>query len=222
LSSGALVAVGLQGALILYDRLLRKFQQRWTALVAVFVTTYVVVEALSNRTVAEISIRYLALNPGTAWTRLSVNEWAISGILAHPWFGFGFTGVWPVPFWIVTTSIDNFWLATAFRHGLPTMLLLLAAVGILMLSVIFTRQTNPFVNACRTGFVIMVVAVSTAIITVHLWNSTYVAFMFLLGSGLWMTEEQVDPPDATTETDPQPLARQASKFRRNFPPVHRR
>lgn len=222
LSSGALVAVGLQGALILYDRLLRGFRQRWTLLVSGSVILYVLAEVFSNRSVPQILVPYLALNAGTGYTRLIVNDWAISGIMAHPWFGFGFTLSWPVPFWVVTTSIDNFWLAMAFRHGLPTMIFLLAAVGFMLLSVIRTRQTDPFVNACRTGFVITVIAICLAIISVHLWNSTYCAFMFLLGAGMWMTEAQVEPQDTTVEPGPATGQRQETRFRRNLPPVYRR
>ncbi|MGB3246682.1 MAG: hypothetical protein WBB25_19265 [Sulfitobacter sp.] len=222
LSSGAMVPVGLQGILILYDRILSGFRQRWILLAASFVTIYALVESLSNRSMAQIAIPFLALNPGTAWTRLNVNEWAMSGIMAHPWFGFGFTMTWPTQFWIVTTSIDNFWLALAFRHGLPTMLLLLAAVACLLLSMIFTRQTDPFVNACRTGFVITMVAICVAVITVHFWNSVYCAFLFLLGSGAWMTEEQVESSDNTTKTDPPFSARQTVRYSRNFPAAYHR
>lgn len=222
LSSGAMVPVALQVILILYDRALKGFRQRWIVLVGCFVTVYAVVEGLSNRSMAQIAIPYLALNPGTAWTRLNVNDWALSGIMAHPWFGFGFTLAWPTPFWIVTTSIDNFWLALAFRHGLPTMLLLIGAIGCLLLSVIFTRQTDPFVRACRTGFVIAIVSICIAVITVHFWNSVYCAFLFLLGSGAWMIEKQHNTTDTTIENDSPVFTRQKVRFTRNLPTIYRR
>lgn len=221
LSTGALVAVAFQGVLILYDLVMRNVRQRWAILATATAITYAVVEGLSNRTVAQIAIPYIALNPGTAWTRLAVNEWAWSGIMAHPWFGFGFTLYWPAPFWVVTTSIDNFWLAIGFRHGLPTMLLLIGVVGAVLWAVIFTRQNSPFVRACRTGFVITIIGICLAVYTVHLWNSTYVAFLFLLGSGMWMAEEQKNNLDSGWAPE-QPSQRSTTRFSRNLVPTYHR
>ena len=216
LSSGALVAVGLQGALIVYDRVLGSFRQRWTLMASGFGTLYLVLEAFSNRSMAQIMVPYLAMNPGNAYTRIVVNDWAISGILTQPWFGFGFNDTWPVPFWVVTTSIDNFWLALAFRHGIPTVFFLLATVAAVLLSVIFTRQTDPFVNACRTGFVITMTGICVSVITVHLWNSTYVAFMFLLGSAMWLTERQEETAETAEDAPGAPSAKPRVRFRRDL------
>ncbi|MAQ84512.1 MAG: hypothetical protein CMH12_14900 [Maritimibacter sp.] len=221
LSSGAFVAVGLQIVLIAYDRILRKVPKRWWILSTTIVVMYIVVELLSNRTVAEISIGFLALNPGTAWTRLSVNEWALEAIMTHPFFGLGFDWSWPVPFWIVTTSIDNFWLAIAFRQGLVTMLLLLLAVFGIMVTVAFTRQKDAFVNACRVSYIVTFAALSLAIVTVHLWNSAYCTFMLLLGCGLWMTDKQPDSSDVSEE-EPEEDKSSGLRFSRNLHPTHHR
>ncbi|WP_425053155.1 O-antigen ligase family protein [Psychromarinibacter sp. S121] len=201
LSSGAFVAVGLQIVLIAYDRILRNVPRRWWMLCIAIVVTYVTVELLSNRTVAEISIGFLALNPGTAWTRLNVNGWALEAIMAHPFFGLGFNWSWPVPFYIVTTSIDNFWLAMGFRQGLVTMVLLILSVFGVMVTVAFTRQKDAFVNACRVSYIVTFVALSLSVVTVHLWNSAYCTFMLLLGCGMWMTETQ---PDSSEEVEQEP------------------
>ncbi|MEL6914283.1 MAG: O-antigen ligase family protein [Pseudomonadota bacterium] len=221
LSSGAYVAVGLQGLLFLYDFIFQKVRQRWMILAITTAILYAVIEGLSNRTMSQIVLPYLALNPGTAWTRLSVNEWAWTGIMAYPWFGLGFTIFWPAPFWVVTTSIDNFWLAIGFRHGLPSMVLLIASVGAVLWAVIFTRQTDPFVRACRTGFVITFVGLCIAVATVHLWNSTYVAFLFLLGSGMWLTDEQSsDTADDVEASDTK--ERRGPRYSRDLGPAYRR
>lgn len=222
LSSGAIVAVGLQLALIAYDRVMRAFKWRWTALAISFTSIFTVLEAASNRSMAQIMVPYLALNSGTAYTRLIVNDWAISGIVTRPWFGFGFTYHWPAPFWVVTTSIDNFWIAMAFRHGVPTVAFLIAAIAAILWPVIFTRQKDPFVNACRTSFVITVIGICVAIITVHLWNSTYVAFMFLLGSGMWLTEEQESAADATPKDGASDATERKTPYARDLRPTYRR
>lgn len=221
LSSGAFVAVGIQGALVLYDRVFKEIRWRWLAFAIAFVIGYAIIEGLSNRTVPQIAVEYIALDPGTAWTRFLINKWAWSGIMAEPWFGFGFTGHWPRPDWLVTTSIDNFWYALAFRHGLPTVVFLLLAILSLVFLVVRVRSEDPIYNACRISLVITIAAICVAIWTVHLWNATYCAFIFLLGCGSWMLErgssaqtgeaaKAVAPsPDLSERREAWPLARTA-------------
>ncbi len=221
LSSGAFVAVGLQIVLIAYDRILRNVPKRWWMLCIAIIVTYATVELLSNRTVAEISIGFLALNPGTAWTRLNVNGWALEAIMAHPFFGLGFDWSWPVPFYIVTTSIDNFWLAIAFRQGLITMLLLILAVFGIMVTIAFTRQKDAFVNACRIGFIVTFAALSLAIVTVHLWNSAYCTFMLLLGCGMWMSDKQPEDSEVAG-LEPEPESTVGLRFSRDLRSSYRR
>ena len=202
LSAGAWVAVGLQVGLIAYDRILRGWSARWRVFVWGSVTLYVVLEVLSNRSMPEIVVNYLSLNPGTGWTRIVVNDWAWGAVMTYPVFGLGFDWSWPRPFWVPTSSIDNFWLALAFRHGLPLMLLMLAAVASLLYLMARARSDGDDFDRCRTALIITIVAMSIAVYTVHLWNAAYCMFLFLLGCGGWIIDRGAASA-AAAEKDPE-------------------
>lgn len=214
LSSGAFVSIGVQMLLVAYDTIFRSVRRRWVVLLVGGGLALAALELASDRTLAQLSIQFVALNPGTAWTRLNVNDWAMATIGANFWFGIGFNPPPPTPFWIPTTSIDNFWLAIGFRHGAPTLVLLLAAVGLTGLAVARTAQHDPAAQACKTAFLITLTGICVAVTTVHLWNATYCAFLFLLGAGLWLATGQ-DPPKAAAPAAP-------PRYSRDFGPIRQR
>ena len=86
--------------------------------------------------------------------------------------------------------MDNFWLVLAVRHGLPAFLFFAAAFLTITWRLGRYPITDPKANAVRKGLLTSIIGVSIAICTVHLWNASYVFFIFLLGSGVWM----FDPP----------------------------
>jgi len=195
LSSGALVCVAFQIALSVYDRALAAMTKRWTILIGGCLVLYFLLEIASNRSVAQILIPYIALNEGTAWTRLLVNASVMEQIAQKPWFGFGLNGDWIRPHWVVTKSIDNFWLAVAFRHGVPTIALLGLAALALLVGLMRAKTASERDNRCRIGLAITIGALCLAITTVHLWNSTYCMFIFLFGTGVWLFDGSNKSPD---------------------------
>ena len=188
LSSGAFLASGFQVLLIAFDRAFSWLSIRWTLLLGGTAVMLAVVEAASNRTLAQISIGFLALNPGTAWTRLTVNEAALDELSRHYWFGLGMEPNWNPPYWVVTKSIDNFYIATAFRHGMPTAVLLMLAIAAMVIALLRAGAVSPEVGRCRSALLFTLSAVLLSVLTVHMWNTTYVAFIFLIGSGLWIAD----------------------------------
>lgn len=214
LSSGALVCLAVQGALMSYDFVLRSVRARWVIMLSGAGILYAALEIASSRTVPELLIPLLALNPGTAWTRLAVNDAAIIDIIAHPWLGYGLNA-WvpstPVP----TASIDNFWLVIAFRSGLPGIFSLVLAVLASVWTLACAKGMSPAGNACRTAICVTIIAFCISVLTVHLWNASYCIFVFMLACGLWVadTPPGVDEPSATGARS-LPLARPGTMFSR--------
>jgi hypothetical protein len=95
-------------------------------------------------------------------------------------------------------SMDNFWLVIAVNYGIPGVLFMIGG----FLSVCFglgRLRDLPFQAAqCRKGLIISLCGVAAAGCTVHFWNATYVLFIFLLGSGMWMFERRNRMAAATT------------------------
>jgi len=223
LSSGAFVPVALQFALIAYDRIMGFLRSRWKLLVLSVGTVAIAAELGSNRTLSEIAIDYVAMNPHNAWSRLIINEWAWEAVMNRPFFGYGFTHAMPPrPEWLQTGAIDNLWLAMAARHGLPTPTLLGAAA--LSVCLVISRGTidDPRVQASRTSLVITIVGICISVFTVHLWNATFCAFIFLLGCGLWVPDWEPAPsnaaaPQAATDSPPPAMDRGAGPDRLTGP-----
>ena len=99
-------------------------------------------------------------------------------------FGIGF-GDWLRPTWM-SDSMDNFWLLTAVRYGLPALLFLAAAIIVLALRQVRANANDAEVNRHRMAWLAITIGIAVSGITVHLWNAVFAYFFFLIGSGAWM------------------------------------
>ena len=191
LSTGAYVSLAMQGAIIGWDIVTRKLRNRWGILGGLFASAYILIDAISNRTPAEVFISYMTFNTGNSYNRVLIWKYGTAQIANTPWIGIGTTGDWARAEWM-SSSMDNFWLVLAVRHGLPAFLLFTAA----FLAITWRLGRYPIAdskaNAVRKGLLTSIIGMAVAICTVHLWNASYVFFIFLLASGVWM----FDPPQA--------------------------
>ena len=146
---------------------------------------WTLVSLLSNRTPIKVFLTYLTFSPGTAYNRLLVWEYGCAEAMRHPLLGIGL-GDWERPAWMYSGSMDNFWLATAVRYGLPALLSLVGILLALRIKLALLRKTTPEIRRCRTAWMIMIASLSVAGFTVHYWNALFCLFCFLLGSGVWM------------------------------------
>jgi len=195
LSTGAFVAVIAQFWLIGWEYLTRNVRRRWLILGLICAAAYIGIDLLSNRTPFHVFVTYLTFNIGSAYNRIHIWNFGTAEVLRNPLFGIGFAE-WQRGAWM-STSIDNFWLVIAIRHGLP-------AFGLFALAVVFTifqigrqRIRSPIVAAYRLGLLVTLGGLIIAGATVHYWNHIYALFMFLLGSGAWMLDKR------QVETGPQ-------------------
>ena len=76
----------------------------------------------------------------------------------------------------------------AVRYGLPAWFMLVALlVGLVVVIGAKKKLPQDWLNA-RHAWAFTLFGISVAAATVHLWNSLFVLFMFLIGSGVWMAE----------------------------------
>ena len=193
LSTGPILAVAVQLCLLAWDGMLRKFVVRWRVLWGLVIISYLALELPSSQTVPQMLTRF-AFDPWTAFYRILIFNYGWSSVMANPLFGTGFND-WLHPAWM-TSSIDMFWLVPAIRHGLPGGALCLAAffaafVGVGLQGGLDAKRLN-----CRTAYLVVMTGFFVAGWTVHFWNATYVLFMFLLGSGLWLYDAPRTSADA--------------------------
>jgi hypothetical protein len=84
--------------------------------------------------------------------------------------------------------MDNFWLVQAVRYGLPAAFLLSLAFLSIVLAACFKKDLDDKTAEYRTGFVITMLFFFLTGWTVHFWNASYVLFIFLMGSGVWILD----------------------------------
>ncbi len=191
-SGGPLAAVAVQLILIAWEKITRSLNSRWKIFSFLLAVVYITIDLLSNRTPLKVFLSYLTFSPATAFFRLSIWEWGINeNVAKNPWVGIGFEE-WIRPTWMHSTSMDNFWLVTMVRYGLPTFIFL--ALGILTLLFAVGKVSADSVSDTniRTGFVFSFIGLIIAGCTVHFWNSSYVWLFFLLGSGACLTQFPVN------------------------------
>ena len=99
--------------------------------------------------------------------------------------GHGLTGDWERPSWL-TSSVDNFWLVIAMRHGLPAIILLGFGLAAGMWAVIRAKSLDRTASQYRTGYVIALVGLYFTLATVHIWGDTSSFLMCFIGAGLWL------------------------------------
>ena len=97
LSSGALLAVLLQGVLIAWQIVFRRKSWRWWLLVGLIALAYVVIDMLSNRTPIAVFMSYATFSADNAYYRANIFEYGMRSVWAHPIFGIGLN-YWARPY----------------------------------------------------------------------------------------------------------------------------
>lgn len=192
LSAGALVSVAVQTCLIVWERLTRAIPYRWSLLGVFLAIVYVVVDLLSNRTPVQVFLTYLTFNAHNAWNRIHIWHYGTAEVARHPFFGIGISENWERAWWM-SSSMDNFWLVLAVRHGLPALSFFVLAVFVVAWSIGRAKHDDVGFIRCRYGYLFTIAGLCVSLATVHLWNATFAFFMFFLGSGLWMVTNEKNP-----------------------------
>jgi hypothetical protein len=187
LSSGAFSALGVQLFLVGWDKVTQGIHYRWATLMGIIGGIWSVLTLVSNRGPVKVFLTYFTFSPGTGYNRLRIWEYGSAEVLRHPLVGIGL-GDWQRPVWMISGSMDNFWLATAVRYGLPALLFLVSALAFLIYRQATVRTKDRMYNGCRSAWMVSIIGLSIAACTVHFWNALFCLFCFLIGSGAWMVE----------------------------------
>jgi hypothetical protein len=185
LSAGPFVALACQGLVLGWDRLTKGIQMRWSFLVGGLSLIWISVSLASNRGFVKVFISYFTFSPQSAYNRTLIWDYGSAEVARHPLFGIGL-GDWIRAPWM-SDSMDNFWLLTAVRYGLPALIFLVAAI--IYIGVMQARHVgrDAALNRYRMGWLAIIIGLAVSGITVHFWNALFAYFFFLIGTGVWMT-----------------------------------
>lgn len=213
LSSGALLAMALQLGLLAWHRIFGASRYCWGALIGVLGSGYLVVDLAAHRTPMQLFMAYATFDAQTAYYRKLIFDWGMVNVLAHPAFGIGLND-WVRPTFMASPSVDNFWLLTAMRYGLPGFAFLAAGWGLALVQVARRDLAgDPGLEALRRAWVFAMVGLSFTLATVDIWRTIYSFTVFLFGAGIWLSE--AEPSETPAPPDPAP-------HRRHAPPLYRR
>ena len=101
------------------------------------VPAFSIANSLSNRGLATVLIMTLAFDPWTGYYRTLIWTYGMASIWLHPVFGIGYAN-WVRPLWMVSTSIDSYWLVIGIRHGV----IAFAAIVGISIAAVFRFVTN--------------------------------------------------------------------------------
>ena len=197
LSSAPLLSLSLQILLIGWAVVMKG---RWKLLVVSFAGLYLFLEFASNRGPIILLIETLTLSPQTAWWRVHVWNYGVDNVLANPIFGIGLND-WVRPHWLAPT-VDNFWLNTALRHGLPAVIFLIAALALHYRRVVTAQISDPVLRSLRLGYLISLTGLFFTLATVFAWGPIVLVIAFFFGAGafFYAPESQAAASD-TAESD---------------------
>ncbi|MEM9359014.1 MAG: O-antigen ligase family protein [Pseudomonadota bacterium] len=184
LSSGPLLSLVLQLVMKVWDISTRWLKYRWKILSLLAILLYLFIDLFSNRTPFHVLVSYATLRTASAFNRIHIWNWGTASVENNPVFGIGLNE-WERAPWM-SSSMDNFWLLTAVRYGLPALICLALAIFTLCCQLSRASNLSNQDQAYRRGWAISVTAVIIAGCTVHFWNSLYCLFFVILGSSAWI------------------------------------
>lgn len=187
LSSAPFLSLLTQWSLLLWRRFFDSYEQSFRRLLVLIIIGYVILDIIVNRPVLHLIIEAIAFNPQTAWYRLAIWEHGSENVEANPWFGIGFSD-WARPGWMVSDSVDNFWLLTAMRYGLPALICLFLPIIVTL----YRIMNNKALYYQKAGWIVSMIGILIVGATVHFWMGVFSLFVIMVGIGVGLKEFRVN------------------------------
>ena len=205
LSSGALLAISAQIALILWAAIFAKVTWRWWLLLGLFAVAYVIIDIFSNRTPIKVFMSYATFSAHNAYWRSIIFEWGMKSVWIHPLYGIGMND-WVRPWYMHSGSMDNFWLVMAVRYGIPGFVPL--ALGFIIAIARIMRRDfagDAMLILFRRAWVFTFLGLSFTMSTVHIWTNVYSFVFFMFGAGMWLITAKSGPASGLAKDAAQTL-----------------
>lgn len=197
-SSGPLISVVVQTIMIVWDKVTGA---RWLLLAALVTAVVVFLEMASNRGSVAIFVDTFTMSPASGRIRIHIWNFGSASVLKNPFFGIGLES-WSKPSWL-TNSVDNFWLLTSMRYGLPCTGALVLALAIHIRSCVKVPNLGQEAKDIRTGYLVTLVGLLFTLATVFIWNEVAIFVMFFFGAGAFLYTSPPDPEgDAAGAAEP--------------------
>lgn len=191
LSSGPILALVVQCFLLIWFWAFGAKRAAWLWLGGILAALYIGVDLASNRTPLRVFMSYATFSSHNAFWRGLILEWGMVNVWANPVFGLGFND-WERPSFMVSGSVDNYWLSTAMTYGLPGFAACVAAFTIAIFRTI--RSDKKKLSPMRLSWIITMVGVILMLCTVHVWSALQAYVFLLLGAGQFRSGTVTERP----------------------------
>ncbi|MBU2581871.1 MAG: O-antigen ligase family protein [Alphaproteobacteria bacterium] len=200
LSSAPMLCLALQFSMIMWDWLTRGIRSRALMTFALIAGAFIGVSLISDRGPVGIIATGLTLDSWTGYYRMQIWTNGLKSVWNHPWTGIGLAD-WDRPWWMVSDTIDAFWLVIAMREGIPALILLALAIAMLVMAAVSRGLSTPDreTHHILRGWIISLIALCMIGATVHFWNVLYAYFFFFLGLGGVLADPMRRKPKRSAE-----------------------
>lgn len=181
LSGGPYTALIFQIVLMAWDRITYGFNGRWKLFIGLGLAAWTALSLLSNRSPVLVFVSYLTFSAQSAYNRVHIFHYGTAEVGRHPLFGIGLND-WVRAPWM-SDSMDNYWLLTTVRYGLPALILLLATICMIARGLMAQAARHPRLKHAAKAWLTTFAGYLIAGLTVHFWNALMVQFFFFLGCG---------------------------------------
>lgn len=220
LSSAPLLCIGLQVGMIVWETSTRGMPSRTTLTLVALTGLYIGASMFSNRSPIAFVATGMTFDSWTGYYRLQIWEHGMNNVWANPWTGIGLAE-WERPWWMVSSTVDAFWLVITMRQGIPSFIVLALAIALLGHAVVQRSSRNPDLRMRKLmqGWMMSLIALCLIGATVHYWNVLYAYFFFFLGLGGALADPRRAPAPAIVSSSQPPMrTRQATPGARG--PTH--
>lgn len=188
LSSAPLLCLGVQIGLVGWHRLTRGMAGRVPLTLVIIAGLFIGLSLVSDRSPFAFIATGMTFDAWTGYYRLLIWEHGLENVWANPWTGIGLND-WTRPWWMVSASVDAFWLVIAMRSGIPAFLLLAVALALLVHATLSrARKAEPHVRRIAMGWTMSLIGLALIGCTVHFWNVLYAYVFLLVGLSGWIAD----------------------------------
>lgn len=199
LSSAGWLAALLQIAILFYERFTRFIMAfRWKLIFWGFVAFYIFVEIFASHSPLVVLATKLTLSPHNAWTRILIWEYGSLEVWRHPIFGIGMND-WVRPGYM-PPSVDNYWLLTGMRYGLPgVFLIVLATLAPLFAVGRADTSKNDVLKSFQLGYMCCMFGWIFAMTTCWINVEIHSLYLTMLASGYWIADQARQETGGTSQ-----------------------
>ena len=147
--------------MLVWDRMTSGCRNRAVITFTIIAGLYIGASLVSTRGPIAVIATSMTLDPWTGFYRLQIWENGIDNVWQYPLTGIGLAD-WERPAWMVSSTVDAFWLVIMLRTGVPSLLLLIIGFTLLIRRVNKhgLKNKDPKVRNLARGWMMSFIALS--------------------------------------------------------------